>query len=146
MPQVMSALAQDTAQVAQLEEQLFSDPMSEDVLLQCLDRDIFVVLKNGRRVFGYMLAQCVLDEMEILRIAVDPAYRRRGYARRLLSHLREMAKDQGVTCCFLEVRESNLAARNLYQGFGFEMCGRRKGFYRQPDEDAIMMKVQWGVE
>ncbi len=146
MPQVLLATVADMPQVANLERQIFSDAMSRELLAQSLENDFFVVLKDEERVLGYFLAQCVLDEMEILRIAVDPDCRRKGYGRRILSNVKNMAIEQGIEHCFLEVRESNAAARCLYESFGFASYGKRKGFYRQPDEDAVIMKAQWGVK
>ncbi len=146
MPHVIRATVADMVQVATMERQMFSDAMSQELLVQSLENDFFVVMKDEDRVLGYFLAQCVLDEMEILRIAVDPAYRRKGYGRQILSKVKKMAIGQGIAWCFLEVRESNAAARSLYESFGFASYGKRKGFYRQPDEDAVIMKAQWGVK
>ncbi len=146
MPQVLRATVADMAQVAELERQIFIDAMSQDLLTQSLGNDFFVVLKKENRVLGYFLARCVLDEMEILRIAVDPACRRKGYGRRILSEAKQMAIKQGIGWCYLEVRESNIAAQRLYESFGFVSYGTRKGFYRQPDEDAVIMKAQWSVK
>ncbi len=146
MQQVQNATIADMAQVAELEQQIFSDAMSQDALTQSLGNNFFLVLKEEKRLFGYFLAQCVLDEMEILRIAVDPACRRKGYGRRILSEAKKKAIEQGIDWCYLEVRESNAAARCLYESFGFASYGKRKGFYRQPDEDAVIMKAQWSVK
>ncbi len=146
MSQVLRATVADMAQVAELERQIFSDAMSRELLAQSLENDFFVVLKDEDRVLGYFLAQCVLDEMEILRIAVDPACRRKGYGRQILSTVKKMAFEQRIAWCYLEVRESNAAARCLYESSGFTSYGKRKGFYRQPDEDAVIMKAQWSVK
>ncbi len=146
MPQVLRATVADMAQVADLERQIFSDAMSQDLLTQSLEKDFFVVLKDEDRVLGYFLAQCVLDEMEILRIAVDPAWCRNGFGRRMLSEVKNEASKLGIGWCYLEVRESNAAARHLYESLGFATYGTRKGFYRQPEEDAIIMKAQWSVK
>lgn len=146
MPQVLRASVGDIVQIAALERQIFSDAMSPELLTQSLESDFFIVLKEEDRVLGYFLAQCVLDEMEILRIAVAPACRRKGYGRQILLEIREMAIGQGIEWCYLEVRESNAAARCLYESFGFDSYGIRKGFYRQPDEDAVIMKAQWSVK
>ncbi|SRR5579872_813398 len=76
------------------------------------------------------------DEIEILNVAVDPAVRRRGIGRSLVREL--MRKSTGVV--FLEVRQSNLAARKLYHSLGFEAVGVRQDYYREPVESAIVMK------
>ncbi len=80
--------------------------------------------------------QTAPGEREILFIAVDPAYRRRGIAKRLLQD--ELAGSRGEW--FLEVRESNLAAIRLYQSLGFRVAGRRENYYPDPPEPAIVMR------
>jgi ribosomal-protein-alanine N-acetyltransferase len=88
-------------------------------------------------VVGFLVTQAVAaDEVEILNLAVAPEFRRRGIARALLAPLLE-----GVHgAVFLEVRESNSAARNLYKSIGFEEISRRPDYYRTPSEPSIVMK------
>ena len=80
------------------------------------------------------------DEQEILNIAVAPESRRRGFARRLIAHALQAG---GIF--YLEVRESNTAARSLYRNLGFQECGRRPGYYRNPDEAAVIMRRDAGI-
>lgn len=136
----------DMEAIAALEKRIFSDAMSVKTLAASMEKDIFLVIRDGDHVIGYFLGQSVLDEMEVLRIAVSPEERRKGYGRKLLQAVREEAIRQEIGQCFLEVRESNAGARSLYLSFGFSECGRRARFYRQPDEDAILMKTQWSAE
>ena len=82
------------------------------------------------------------DEREILNLAVDPAYRRRGIARRLIEQqLIERRLRQGKGSWFLEVRESNAPAIRLYESLGFRACGRRDGYYNNPVEAGIVMRI-----
>ena len=85
------------------------------------------------------------DEREILNVAVDPGQRRKGVARALLmrelTHEREHELARGPVRWFLEVRASNVAAIRLYETVGFEHCGRRPGYYQQPAEEAIVMRI-----
>ena len=81
----------------------------------------------------------VLDEGQITNIAVDPAYRRRGYGSMIVGALIKHSKDNGIENISLEVRESNLAAIALYDSLGFEARGIRKNFYRSPAENAKVM-------
>ena len=76
---------------------------------------------------------------EIYRIAVLPDYRRRGVAYRLLSYALKTERGRGLECVFLEVREGNLAARGLYRSYGFSEYGKRKNYYKNPTEDAVVM-------
>lgn len=93
----------------------------------------------GTEVVGFILYRAVApDEGEVLNLAVAPAYRRRGVARKLLQHVLEC--HPGST--YLEVRRSNIAARKLYETQGFEVVGIRPGYYRDPVEDAIVMRFR----
>jgi ribosomal-protein-alanine N-acetyltransferase len=92
-----------------------------------------------------IVAWLLVDEAHIATIATHPDHRRQGIARKLLTYaLRYMSKEGAVTS-FLEVRESNLAARNMYRKFGYEDAGRRKRYYKDTDEDAILMNLD-GLE
>ena len=143
---VSSVKRADITQIAALENQMFSDAMSERILLDCVENDIFLAVHQQEKIVGYILCSTVLDEMEILRIAVDEDYRRRGYGRLLLLKVREIAQSRGISACFLEVRESNLSAQALYRSVGFSVCGHRSRFYRQPDEDAVLMQTTWSID
>lgn len=93
-------------------------------------------------VVGLLVARAITEEAEILNLAVDPAKRRRGYARALLNHaVAELARS-GVHNIFLEVRESNLSAIQFYQSLGFRTSGRRTGYYRDPHEAAVCLWKQ----
>jgi len=89
------------------------------------------------RLAGFAVARCTApDELEILNVVVDLPFRRRGIARALITEL--IGKNPGTA--FLEVRQSNLAARKLYHSLGFEAIGVRSDYYSQPMESAIVMK------
>lgn len=90
---------------------------------------------DGQIAAFLVIRQTAPDEAEILNIAVDPAHRRRGLARKLLA-----SAFRSPRTFFLEVRQSNTSAQALYRSFGFTRCGRRPGYYRHPDEDAILMR------
>jgi [ribosomal protein S18]-alanine N-acetyltransferase len=91
---------------------------------------------------GFLIAHEVAGEWEIENIVVDEQVRRQGLATRLLLELQEVARTEQATAIFLEVRESNLAARALYRNRGFQETGRRPRYYSQPDEDAITYRLQ----
>ena len=126
--------------VAEIERLCFAEPWSESSL-SLLTRDGgvgFVVCQEGRAVaYGGMLT--VLDEGQITNVAVHPDARRRGYGRVITEALVAYAKRNGLCSISLEVRASNEAAIALYRACGFEICGRRRGFYRKPVEDALIM-------
>jgi ribosomal-protein-alanine N-acetyltransferase len=86
-----------------------------------------------------VVAWLLVDEVHIATIATHPEFRRHGIASRLLSNILLHGIEEGAQTSFLEVRESNLAAQEMYRKFGYEVAGRRRRYYRDNDEDAILM-------
>lgn len=123
-----------------LERLCFSEPWSQKSLEMLLASGAvgFAVLDN-ECVAAYGGMMTVLDEGQITNIAVDPAYRRRGYGKTIVRELISYAKENGIASISLEVRESNAAAISLYGSLGFDRRGVRKNFYRSPTESAIVM-------
>lgn len=99
---------------------------------------------------GGLLAFCVLalaaDEVEVHDVAVAPAARRRGLARALMEHALRDAAGRGARRAFLEVRASNRPARALYARLGFAPTGRRRAYYREPEEDAVLLSLEFGPD
>ncbi|MDR1737182.1 MAG: ribosomal protein S18-alanine N-acetyltransferase [Oscillospiraceae bacterium] len=129
--------------MAELEKLCFGVPWTRAMLKSELKNPLaryFVMEENGVCV-GYAGMQCVLDEGYITNIAADPTRRRVGIGRALLGTLVEYAKRQELSFLTLEVRRSNLAAQALYAGAGFATAGVRPGYYRSPDEDALLMTL-----
>lgn len=94
------------------------------------------------RVVAMVVGWMLVDEIHIATIATHPDFRRQGIARKLLSHTLSHAIDEGAQSSFLEVRESNLAAQEMYRQFGYQATGRRRRYYRDNDEDAILMNLE----
>ena len=92
---------------------------------------------------GFLVALHVAPEWELENIVVDPSARRRGVGKQLMDALLSAAHQTNCEAVFLEVRESNAAARTLYEKAGFEQTGRRKSYYNNPEEDAIMYRLIW---
>jgi ribosomal-protein-alanine N-acetyltransferase len=95
------------------------------------------------RVHGFIVGRAVSEDWEIENIAVAGAARRRGLGTRLLEEFIGLARGRGAQSVFLEVRESNVAARRLYEKHAFVETGRRKRYYRQPEEDAIVYRSEF---
>ena len=141
MTEILPIAEEQLCAVAEIERLCFSEPWSEDSL-RMLTRDGaigFVAVVDGKvAAYGGML--CVLDEGQITNIATHPQFRRRGLGAAIVRALSGYAENNGITSIFLEVRESNQAARSLYTAAGFEKIGMRKRFYRAPVEDAVLMR------
>jgi len=139
------ARASDLADVTRIERESFADPWGNADFRSVLQspQTIFLVAVDGvsEAVVGYAVALTVLDESEILNIAVDPSMRGRGLGGRLLDAAIADVLARGAVAAFLEVRESNAAARALYQSRGFEELSRRRGYYRTPVEDALVLRL-----
>ena len=99
----------------------------------------YFVARHDGKIVGYVGMWVILEEAHITNIAVDPAYRRKKVAWRLLQDMFRKAKELGATRMTLEVRVSNLSAQDLYRKLGFVDRGIRKGYYTDTNEDAIIM-------
>lgn len=133
----------DIDAVFSIEERSFSAPFTRDAFEYLLaKKGPFggFVAEVGGRISGYLIYSSVVNEMELLTLAVDPGSRRLGIGKMLLQRMIDSAKDSGVRDIFLEVRKSNIAAQKLYSNAGFKEIGLRRGYYRDNGEDAITMK------
>jgi len=134
---------QDVERVAELEAASFSSPWQADTFRRRLGRtgaELMVVEVDGE-VVGYAVLWCILDQGELANIAVDDRWRGRGIGGRLLNRVLDRARERGVKDLFLEVRESNTIARELYDRRGFEMIGVRRDYYDKPREDACVLRL-----
>ena len=93
------------------------------------------------QVVGMIVAWLFVDEVHVATLATHPDFRRQGIAQKLLIHTLQYTADEGAVSSFLEVRESNHAAQEMYRKFGYENTGRRKRYYKDNDEDAILMTL-----
>ncbi|HSL46789.1 MAG TPA: ribosomal protein S18-alanine N-acetyltransferase [Anaerolineales bacterium] len=93
------------------------------------------------KAIGMIVVWLIVSEAHVATIATHPDFRRQGIAKRLLSHALRHLIEEGAVSSFLEVRESNVAAQAMYRKFGYEETGRRRRYYRDNDEDAILMNL-----
>lgn len=131
----------DINAVSRLEQACFSENWSENLIRSGLDSrlDTYFVYENHGRILGYCVIRILADEGEIQRIAVEPLYRRMGIARKLMDAMVSFSRSRGVRAIALEVRESNGGARKLYESYGFRQEALRRGYYHNPQEDAVIM-------
>ena len=132
-------------QIAALERACFSHPWSEDALRDELWNDSAVVIvaegEDGT-VLGYAGLQTVLDEGYINNVAVDPRFRRQGVAGQLIEAFLRFGAAK-LAFLTLEVRASNAPAIALYEKYGFTQAGRRRDYYDDPREDALLMTLRF---
>ncbi len=135
------------AQVAQLEKLCFSDPWSEKSVASELKNplSLWLVAVDGTTVAGYIGSQSVCDEADMMNVAVHPDYRRQGIARELVKGLVTALVSKGVKSLALEVRQSNVPAIALYEQLGFQQVGLRPNYYRNPKENALILRKEWSV-
>ena len=138
--------ADHVSQVAQLEKECFHDPWSENSIASELNNplSLWLVAVDGQQVAGYVGSQSVMGEADMMNIAVSAQYRRMGIAQELVERLVKLLREKNVYSLTLEVRASNEPAKALYSKLGFEQVGRRPNYYRNPKEDALILRKEWG--
>ena len=139
--------AEHVPQVAQLEKLCFADPWSEMSIASELQSiwSYWMVAMDAEQVVGYVGSQSSVDETDIMNIAVHPDWRRNGIAEKLIDSLIAELKNRGSRALMLEVRVSNVPAIALYEKLGFRQVGRRKNYYRNPKEDALILRKEWEI-
>ena len=139
--------ANHVEQVAQLEKLCFSDPWSENSIANELKNPLsfWLVADDNGTVLGYVGSQTVMGESDMMNIAVHPDCRNQGVATGLIVGLIEELRKRGSHCLTLEVRASNETAIRLYRTLGFQEAGRRRNYYRNPREDALILRKEWEI-
>jgi len=112
-----------------------------DLFIPAGQRAVIVAEGASYEVLGFIIARHVASEWELENIIVAPSARRSGIGKCLLDDLLESARETKSDALFLEVRESNIAARAFYEKAGFQPTGRRKSYYSQPPEDAVLYRL-----
>lgn len=154
---VRPATPSDVDAIGRIEQVAFSDPWAPSAFTSLLGyaHVLFLVAERDERgpaaaihdaarprheVVGYVVAWIAADEAEIANVAVAPTLRGRGVGAALLDAALDRATARGVTSVYLEVRESNAPARRLYESRRFTEVGRRRNYYRRPQEDALLLR------
>ena len=139
---IATALPGDAGELARLEAACFAHPRSEAAILGEIgqpERYLLVTAKQAGELLGYAGLEYVLDEGYLTDVAVFPAVRHQGVGRSLLLELERRGRELGLSFLTLEVRAGNAAAIALYRSLGYKEAGRRRGFYTDPREDALLM-------
>ena len=139
--EIRRSLPADVTEITMAEADIFSDPWSERDINDAISQSgsmCYTALSDGA-VVAYIIGRQIAPEGEIYRIATLPSHRRRGIAYKLLDYMVKCERGRGLESLFLEVREKNIPARNLYKSYGFREIGMRKNYYKDPPDNAIVM-------
>ena len=134
-------------QIAELERLCFNDPWSENSIASELNNklSLWLVAVDSETVVGYVGSQTVLGETDMMNIAVHPDYRKQGIGTGLILALIRELSSRGSHSLMLEVRTSNEQAISVYSKLGFSEIGRRRYYYRNPKEDALILRKEWSL-
>ena len=130
----------DINDILSLERTCFSDAWSEKMICDLLSSDIdaVYVLEHENKIIGYINARVVAGEGEIMRVAVASGHREKGYGKLLMDRAMYFFKGRKVAESTLEVRSANVAARALYESYGYRQEAVRENYYHNPEDDAII--------
>ncbi len=145
---IREACEKDIDRIEELEQLIFSDPWSVNSLTQSMGQahvHIWVAIDEIEIIKGYLIFYTAGGDGDLARVAVDPLYRRGGVAEQLMEEMWNYCNTYGFDRVLLEVRESNIGARKLYEKHGFLTLGVRKGYYSKPHEDGIIMEKQLDI-
>ncbi|MDL2258286.1 ribosomal protein S18-alanine N-acetyltransferase [Eubacteriales bacterium OttesenSCG-928-K08] len=137
---------EDVPGVAEIESICFRSPWTKNMLYSELKNAVaryFVLEAPDGALMGYIGMWLILREAHVTNVAVLPQYRRQGWGRKIMLFAMEDANDKGARQMTLEVRESNIAAQAMYEKLGFTIAGRRKKYYSDTDEDALVL---WNMD
>ncbi len=133
----------DLKQVLVIDKDLFPmDSWPEESFHKCIEREQCYALWEADCLIGYMVFSMVADEGELLHVGVDRKHMKKGAASFMMEFMFKKGQNSGIANWYLEVRQSNVAAYNLYKKLGFEVVGKRKDYYKTMGghEDALLMR------
>lgn len=140
MSEIVLAQKEHLSAIAELEKATFFEPWSERALeLFLTDSSFCVACITDGELACYCTVTTVLDEAQIINVATDVRFKRRGCAKKVISAVFDECEKRNITSVSLEVRESNMPAITLYETLGFAIAGKRKDFYKNPRENALVM-------
>ena len=135
---------EDLPLVIEIENTCYSNPwkfssFKGEIENRPISNPYVIIYRPLEKIIGYVIYWHIRNEVQISNIAISPDYRQLGVGEGVLRKVLQEMQHKGAEFVFLEVRPSNLAARRLYEKLGFTILGLRKGYYRNPSEDAIIM-------
>ncbi len=143
---IRSAALNDVPAILALEQQAQAAAhWTREQYNQLVSSGVVLVAEEAGQLCGFVCAQAVAGEWELENVVVAAGFLRRGIANELMRALIQRAKNEAASAILLEVRESNVAARRLYEKHGFREVGRRPAYYKDPAEDAILYTLRLGA-
>jgi ribosomal-protein-alanine N-acetyltransferase len=138
---------QDLEEVLAIENRSFQTPWTKEMFLSDLDanpfaRSVVARFPGEPKIIGYACFWIVMDELHLMNLAAHPDHRRQNIGEDLARWVLNMGYEMRCRTAMLEVRESNRPARQLYEKLGFKVIGVRRGYYRDPKEDALIMLIE----
>ncbi|HWS24122.1 MAG TPA: ribosomal protein S18-alanine N-acetyltransferase [Anaerolineales bacterium] len=135
---------EDLPRVHQIDRESFSTPWPVEAFTIELKnpKARCWVIQEADQIIGYIVFWIIIDECHIATIAIDRSFRGKGYARALIQKTLQSSRSEGATFAFLEVRAGNEEAKSLYNSFGFEIVGTRKKYYKDNNEDALLLTLE----
>lgn len=135
----------DLPVVINIEKSIYPDPWDTEMFFNEINLGSSYVIEDTKdtRIIGYLCGMQVLNEFSIMNIAIARNYQKLGYGSMLIKSVIDLYAVKGCTDFFLEVRIGNRQAINLYTKFGFRTIGRRRNYYRNPPEDALIMRLNY---
>lgn len=142
-PRIRAMAGGDIDRILEIERRSFVSPWTRGMFRETISSPISTsfIVETNIHLLGYIMLYSLGGEAHILNLAVHPDHRRKGYASWLVGYTIDYCKNMGVYDFFLEVRESNSNAQGLYRKYGFEFIGRRKRYYTETNEDALVMQL-----
>ena len=134
---------EDIPTIMILEKELFSVAWEEEMFIEEIEKQYAYVLEIKDIIIGYICGWKLLDEFNITNIAIAADFQRIGFGKALVQFLMSKLLDENCFKFFLEVRESNTAAKKLYEMMGFSIIGSRKNYYHSPQEDALILGLNF---
>lgn len=137
----------DISEIYEIERLSFIDSMKRETMEKDLEREsYFCYALWEEKAVSFISYEKVFDEGQIISVATHPDFRERGFGKKLFGHVKKLAVADEIKIFTLEVRSDNTPAIALYKKMGFKEVGRRKGYYKNPDSDAILMDLNMGDE
>lgn len=137
--QLQKVAQADLSEIIKIEERLFSEPWEKKHFQLHLDYSVGYKLLLAKRIIGYLFGLIVDHIYHISNVGIDEKYQRKGYGFFLVKSVIGIMENQGITKFFLEVRESNNKALNLYKKLDFRIFDKKENYYANPQEDALIL-------